>query len=106
MKISFKSQNDQVKTVDAFPGQSLMEVAIANDISGVVAECGGGAICGTCHVKICEKWQDTVGPAEDFEEDVLDSIPDVNSASRLACQVLLTAEFDGLEVTVPNDGNL
>ncbi|MEP3297767.1 MAG: 2Fe-2S iron-sulfur cluster-binding protein [Pseudoruegeria sp.] len=101
MKITFKMQDNDTKTVDALPGQSLMEVAIANDVSDVIAECGGGAICGTCHVKICEKWLDLVGPAEDFEEDVLDSIANVTATSRLSCQVLLGTDFDGLEVTVP-----
>lgn len=102
MKITFKTQADGTKTVDALPGQSLMEVALANDINDVVAECGGGAICGTCHIHIGENWLDAVGPPDDFEEDVLDSVPNVSPSSRLACQVLLTAEFDGLEVEVPN----
>ncbi|MBU2936355.1 MULTISPECIES: 2Fe-2S iron-sulfur cluster-binding protein [Pacificibacter] len=104
MKVTFQTQ-DESKTVTALAGQSLMEVALANNINGIAAECGGGAICGTCHVKICEKWQDAVGPAEDFEEDLLDCLPDFSSASRLACQVLLTPEFDGLEVNVPKTAN-
>jgi 2Fe-2S ferredoxin len=104
MKVTFQTQ-DESKTVTALAGQSLMEVALANNISGITAECGGGAICGTCHVKICEKWQDAIGPAEDFEEDLLDCVPNVSSASRLACQVLLTSDFDGLEVNVPKAEN-
>ena len=102
MRITFKTKVDGTKTVEALPGQSLMEVALANDISDVVAECGGGAICGTCHVHISDKWLDAVGPPDDFEEDVLDSVSNVAPSSRLACQVLLTAEFDGLEVEIPN----
>ena len=102
MRITFKTKVDGTKTVEALPGQSLMEVALANDISDVVAECGGGAICGTCHVHIGENWLDAVGPPDDFEEDVLDSVSNVAPSSRLACQVLLTAEFDGLEVEIPN----
>lgn len=102
MKITFKTKVDGTKTVEALPGQSLMEVALANDISDMIAECGGGAICGTCHVHIGDNWLDAVGPPDDFEEDVLDSVPNVAPSSRLACQVLLTAEFNGLEVEVPN----
>ncbi|MEP0074100.1 MAG: 2Fe-2S iron-sulfur cluster-binding protein [Marinomonas sp.] len=102
MKITFKTKVDGTKNVEALPGQSLMEVALANDISDVVAECGGGAICGTCHVHIGDNWLDAVGPPDDFEEDVLDSVLNVSPSSRLSCQVLLTDEFDGLEVEIPN----
>ena len=34
--------------VDADVGMSIMEVAMKYDVPGIDADCGGGAVCGTC----------------------------------------------------------
>ena len=40
--------------VDADAGMSIMEVAMKYDVPGIDADCGGGAVCGTCHCFIEE----------------------------------------------------
>ena len=35
--------------VDSESGLSVMEMAMKHDIPGIDADCGGSAVCGTCH---------------------------------------------------------
>lgn len=77
---------------------SLMEILKASEYE-VLATCGGMALCATCHVEITDK-NDTLPPAEDQELDMLDTLPDATSDSRLACQLRLTNENDGLAIKI------
>ncbi|MBS0248396.1 MAG: 2Fe-2S iron-sulfur cluster binding domain-containing protein [Proteobacteria bacterium] len=88
-------------TVDAADGYSLMEIAREKDVPGIVAECGGGAICSTCHVHVLEKWLPVVGPASDTEDMLLDLAPGRDATSRLSCQIMLDATMNDLTVRVP-----
>ena len=79
---------------------SLMEVLKAAEY-GVQATCGGMALCATCHVEVLEG-DDFMEPT-DAELDILDTLPEVEDASRLACQMRLTDEMDGLVVRILAD---
>ncbi|GAC1666874.1 MAG: 2Fe-2S iron-sulfur cluster-binding protein [Steroidobacteraceae bacterium] len=84
-------------------GHSLMEGAVRNGVPGVLAECGGNLSCATCHVYIDEAWLDRIEPAEagSFEAEMLDNVSaDRLPSSRLSCQVLMSAEMDGITVRV------
>jgi 2Fe-2S ferredoxin len=71
----------------------------------VEASCGGQCACATCHVFIDEAWMSHVGSASETELDLLDSSIERQPNSRLSCQILLSAELDGLSVTVaPPEG--
>ncbi|GET91256.1 adrenodoxin-like protein [Leishmania tarentolae] len=82
-------------------GISLMHALrdVANmDVAGT---CNGAMMCATCHVKLsAASFRKTEGPSEE-EEDVLAKALDVQETSRLACQVKLTPELDGVEVELP-----
>lgn len=69
----------------------------------IKAECGGAGVCATCHVRIPERWQHLLPPPSDEELAKLDEIPDADENSRLACQLIMTKEMDGLEVEVQAD---
>src|SRR5512139_744078 len=87
--------------VDAEPGESLMELAKANGVEGILGDCGGGCACATCHVYVDPQWQAVVGPPDDIEEMTLDMVSDIHkSNSRLCCQIQVRPELDGLRVTV------
>jgi 2Fe-2S ferredoxin len=45
-------------------------------------------------------WLDAVGAPSDEEEDMLDSVGDVRSNSRLSCQILCSDALDGLTLTL------
>ncbi len=89
------------REVDAVNGDSLMEAATSNDIPGIDADCGGACACATCHVYIDENWTNVVGAAADLESEMLEVAEDVKPNSRLACQVKVSDEMDGLRVITP-----
>ncbi|WP_439135128.1 2Fe-2S iron-sulfur cluster-binding protein [Pseudomaricurvus sp.] len=100
--ITFVEPDGTEKVIkDAVVGESLMNVAKDNGVDGIWGDCGGGCACGTCHVYVDEKWQDTVGKPDDIEEMTLDMVTEVQQDnSRLCCQVNVSPELDGLRVTV------
>ena len=67
--------------VDADAGMSIMEVAMKYDVPGIDADCGGGAVCGTCHCFI----EESAGPlpaVDPQEESMLGLRPDREGNSR------------------------
>lgn len=101
VKINFIDHNGATKTVDAEEGSTVMEAAIRNGVDGILAECGGACACATCHVYVEEDWKEKVGDPSPMEEDMLDFAFDVRPTSRLACQIKVTPELEGLSVNVP-----
>jgi len=53
--------------------------------------CGGVCACSTCHVYV-ETGADSIAPAEEDEEDILDKAFDVRMNSRLGCQAKILRE--------------
>jgi len=73
---------------------SLMEVLKASD-HHILATCGGMALCATCHVQVVEGPEQYFLPT-DVELDLLDTLPDASFDSRLACQLRITEDMDGM----------
>jgi ferredoxin, 2Fe-2S len=89
-------------TVEATAGDTVMAAAVRNGVPGIVAECGGNCSCATCHVWVREEFAPLVGPAQDMEDDLLDmAVSERRATSRLACQIRITEELDGLTVDIP-----
>jgi 2Fe-2S ferredoxin len=102
--INYMAPDGTVTAVDAPDGQSVMQTARENDIDGIVAICGGSMMCGTCHIVVADAWTDRAGPPSDDEAAVLEALDaraEVGPASRLACQIKMSAELDGLIVRLP-----
>lgn len=100
-KITFIEFDGRRVEIVAKVGTSLMEAAIDNGIDGIVAECGGCCSCGTCHVYVAPEWIDRTGLADPMESDMLCIVDDLRPNSRLACQISLCGELDGLVVSLP-----
>ncbi len=100
-KITFIEHDGTVHTVEAEIGSTVMETAMKNDISSVVAECGGGCTCATCLVHVDEAWFEIVGKPSADEEYMMDSAFEVKPTSRLSCQIEVTDKMDGLVVRTP-----
>ena len=101
-KITYIENSGESKTVEVENGLSVMEGAIQNNIPGIDADCGGSMACATCHVYVKEKWFDKIPKKEEAEEDMIDMAFEPNKNSRLSCQIIVTDELDGLEVTTPS----
>ena len=101
-KVTYNTHDSKTHTIDIQNGLSVMEGAVQNDIPGIDADCGGGMACATCHVYIKEDWWDKLPHKEDGEEDMLDIAYEPNKFSRLSCQIIVSDELDGLEVSIPS----
>ena len=98
--VTFTCADGTERTVSATVGQTLMEAAKAHGIAGIAATCGGNCACSACHVEVAENWFNRVGPPSDMEDCTLYFGAPRKAHSRLSCQIALTAELDGLAVTV------
>ncbi len=100
-KIKYIEHSGKEHEVDVPVGWSAMEGAVKNLIPGIDADCGGACACATCHVFVEESWLAKLPPKEDMEETMLDFAPEVESNSRLSCQIKVTPELDGLVLRMP-----
>jgi 2Fe-2S ferredoxin len=100
-KIVFTEPGGGRREIDAPLGLTLMEAARQSGVQGIVAQCGGACMCATCHVYIDPAWAARLGPREEMEEAMLEIAWEPRANSRLSCQIQITADLDGLEVTVP-----
>ena len=85
--------------LEALPGWRVMEIIRDWDLP-IKAECGGACACATCHVYVDDEWLDRLPEKDDEEIDQLAYLPDRRLNSRLACQVLMSDDLDGLKVTL------
>jgi len=101
-KVTYRQADGRETTVDVPVGWSLMEAAIHNDVDGIVAECGGGCACATCHVYVDEADLARLPAISDMEGDMLEcTAAERKSGSRLSCQLRMSEVLDGLVVTIP-----
>jgi 2Fe-2S ferredoxin len=89
--------------VDANDGLSVMEVAVNNGVPGLYGECGGTCSCATCHCYVSPEWASKLSPLSDLEDGMLDGSSERRSDSRLSCQIVVSPEIDGMELTVANN---
>ena len=74
---------------------NLMEVCKAYELP-VEGTCGGMALCASCQCYV--ESSHLLPERSDDEEAMLAEAFHVKETSRLCCQILMTAELDGLEV--------
>ncbi|KAL1137750.1 hypothetical protein AAG570_009446 [Ranatra chinensis] len=63
--------------------------------------CEASLACTTCHCYVDSEHAAKLPPASEKEEDLLDLAPFLRENSRLGCQIILTEELDGIELTLP-----
>ena len=89
-----------VMLTNSEPGQTLLEIALKNDI-GLHHNCGGVCSCTTCHLYI-EKGMEFIDELTDREEDFIDRAVNPRLNSRLGCQSLLLDGDGEIEATLPD----
>lgn len=80
---------------------SLMEVLKASEYN-ILATCGGMALCATCHIQVLDGLAN-LPPAQDAELDMLDTLPDADSDSRLSCQLRVDESLQGSVFKIRGD---
>lgn len=92
-------KSDRVETSD---GESAMQAATRHGLDGVLAECGGNAMCATCHVYVDDNWLARLPDMADDEDALLDGTASERLPnSRLSCQIKITPALDGLVLRLP-----
>ncbi|MEM6110559.1 2Fe-2S iron-sulfur cluster-binding protein [Mycobacterium sp. 050272] len=102
VKVTYVRPGGEEVIVEVTEGTSVMQAAVANDISEIVAECGGTLACATCHVYVDDDDLERLSAASADEEEMLDYTASPRQAnSRLSCQIKVGPELDGLVVRLP-----
>ena len=92
--------HEPVILAEVEPGQSLLELALRNDID-LHHNCGGVCACTTCHLYV-EKGMNYIDEISDREEDFIDRAVNPRLNSRLGCQSLLLEGDGEIEVILPD----
>lgn len=101
--ITFIHPDGRAQAVDAGDGESAMQAATRHGISEIVAECGGNAMCATCHVYVDDAFADRVPTMGDDEDALLDgAAAERLPVSRLSCQLRITPDLAGLVLRLPD----
>lgn len=103
-RILFTLPDGTQKSVQAPLNWSLMQVAIAENIPGIEATCGGSMACATCHIVIAPEWFAKINQSDneqsEEEKDILEMAYGLTPTSRLSCQIKITAEMEGMVVHI------
>jgi len=103
MRVTFIHADGKSRTdAEANPGDILLDVAQAH-LMPLEGTCEGQMACSTCHVIVDRDDFDRLPPASEMEEDMLDLAAGARRTSRLACQIVLTDDLDGLTVHIPGE---
>lgn len=100
-KVKYVEFSGAEHVVEVTPGVTVMDGAVKNNVPGIDADCGGACACATCHVYVDEAWLTRISDKSPMEESMLDFADNVGPTSRLACQIKIGDELDGLIVRMP-----
>ena len=99
-KINVIDREGKLHQLEAEKGLVLMEIIRDADLP-IEAACGGCAACATCHVFVNPEWISKVGERREMENSMLEFSDDQKANSRLACQIQISEEHEGLTVEIP-----
>lgn len=101
--VTFKFEQkglDPVTIESVEPHQSLLEIALKNDIE-LHHNCGGVCACSTCHLYV-ETGGSFIEELSDREEDFIDRAVNPRLNSRLGCQCVLHDGSGDILATLPD----
>ena len=101
--IKVVDREGQTHELNAHHGSTLMEV-LRDEGMGIEAICGGQCACGTCHCLLRPTWLAEIGEPGADELDLLSALEFYDEKrSRLTCQIEVTGDLEGLELTIAPD---
>lgn len=100
--VTYVHTDGSTENIDPSGENFLMQAAVGAGVDGIIGECGGQAMCATCHVYVDPAWTDKLPPMSDDEDAMLDDTASPRTeASRLSCQLPVSDEIDGLVLRLP-----
>jgi ferredoxin len=104
VKVLFTTARGEQVEAEGAAGDNLLRLAQS---AGMPLEgtCEGQMACSTCHVIVTAEWFERLPPASEEEEDMLDLAAGARRTSRLACQIVLSEELNGLAVSIPPEAH-
>ncbi|XP_028261762.1 ferredoxin-2, mitochondrial [Parambassis ranga] len=100
VNVVYVDRTGQRIPVKAKVGDNVLYLAHKHGID-LEGACEASLACSTCHVYVSGPHFDKLPEPEEREEDMLDMAPMLQENSRLGCQIILTQELDGIELTLP-----
>lgn len=100
MRVVFITPEGERREVVGKEGENLLALAHQNDVE-LEGACEASLACSTCHVILPESFYARLPEPVDEENDMLDLAFGLTDTSRLGCQVKLTKELEGMEITLP-----
>ncbi len=102
VSVTFIEHDGEQTEIDIEEGWTLMQAAVANGVDGMEAECGGACCCATCHCYIDEAFVDKLAEPAENEDGMLEEVvAERKPNSRLACQIKVTSDLEGMTVRLP-----
>lgn len=101
-EVTYVLPDGSERIVDVPIGQSVMDGSVRNNLPGIVAECGGGCSCATCHVHVDPQSAGLFDEPTDEETGLVEFLDGTCERSRLSCQLIVREGCDGVRVVVPN----
>ena len=99
--ITFIESDGRAQVLQVKPGVSVMQAAVDQGVRGILADCGGTCSCATCHCYVDEAWAASFPPAGQEEAELVSFAFDPLPNSRLACQLVLGPQHEGLIIRLP-----
>jgi 2Fe-2S ferredoxin len=100
--IRFIRPDGSSRDIEAAVGASAMQVATGAGLRGIVGECGGSAMCATCHVYVDDAWAAHLPAPLANELEMLECTASERlPSSRLSCQIKMTEALNGIVLRLP-----
>jgi ferredoxin, 2Fe-2S len=96
VKVIFIVADGARHEVEAKLDDTLMQAAYKANVRGIIAECGGSAMCATCHCYVLETPCGELPKPLNDEIDTLEfNANEPQDNSRLTCQIKVTEALEG-----------
>lgn len=96
VKVVFIEATGTRREIDAPEGDPLMYAARDAGVEGIIAECGGSAMCATCHCYVLGAPEGSLPAPLPDEADTLEFMAhEPRENSRLTCQIKASPDMEG-----------
>ncbi|TNM86027.1 hypothetical protein fugu_008298 [Takifugu bimaculatus] len=100
VNVVYVDRSGQRIPVKAKVGDNVLYLAHKHGIE-LEGACEASLACSTCHVYVSAAHLGKLPEPDEREDDMLDMAPMLQENSRLGCQIILTRELEGIELTLP-----